>query len=68
MEISKENMFKTQYTTYLGQAINKKWTSKIWNFIKNNKIISITITIFLMCLSINIALICNFIKILESYM
>ena len=66
MEISKENVFKTQYTSVLGRSAKRKRTSKILNFIKKNKIISITILIFIVCSSFNMLLVYNFIKILEN--
>ncbi len=66
MEISKENVFKVEYTSVLGGKTRRNSTSKIKKFIKSNKIISITILIFIMCFSINIILIYNFMKILEN--
>ena len=67
MEISKENVFKTQYTSIIGQALKGKMASKLKQFIKNNKIISITIVVFFMCLSLNCILIYSFIKVVETY-
>ena len=45
---------------------NKKKTSSIGNFIRKHKLISLTVSIFTMCLIINIALIYNFMIILEN--
>ncbi len=68
MEISKENVFKVEYTSVLGQEFTKKErrTSKIINFISNNKLITATIIIFLMCFTLNFVLIYNFMKLLEN--
>ena len=66
MEISKENVFKVGYTSVLGSTLKKNRTSKIKKFIKNNKIISITILVFVMCFSLNVIMIYNFMKILEN--
>ena len=68
MEISKDNMFKVEYTSVLGENIakKKKRTSRVFKFIKKNKIISIAAVIFVVCVSFNCVLIYNFIKILES--
>jgi len=66
MEISKENVFKTQYTSVLESTLKKNRTSKILKFIKKNKLISITILVFSTCFSLNIILIYNFLKILEN--
>lgn len=68
MEISKENIFNVKYTSVLGEKTNKdkKWTSSILEFIHNNKLITITLIIFVMCLSLNFILIYNFMKILEN--
>lgn len=65
MEISKENMFNINYTSVLEQKPTKrKRTSKVLKFIKNNKIISIAVIVFFMCVSLNLVLIYNFMRIL----
>jgi uncharacterized membrane protein (DUF485 family) len=68
MEFSKENIFKIEYTSVFGQETNKKnkWTSKLLKFIKQNKLISITLTVFFLCLLFNFVLIFNFMQILEN--
>lgn len=68
MEASKENIFKIEYTSVLGEKISKKekWTSKLGKFIAKNKLITATIIIFFMCLVLNFILIYNFIEILEN--
>lgn len=69
MEMSKNSVFKTQYTSVLDVDNNEhknrtSKSSKMWSFIKNNKIISITALIFITCLSFNLFMIYNFIKII----
>ncbi len=68
MEISKENIFRKEYTGIFGQATIKRKSrlKKITGFIKNNKLISITLIVFLMFITLNFVLIYNFIKILEN--
>ena len=67
MEISKENIFKIGYTSVLGKTVQKNRTSrKIKDFIINNKIISIAIVVFNMCVGINLILIYSFMKILSN--
>ena len=66
MDISKENIFKVGYTSTLPKkGENKKWTSKFFKFIRNNKIISISMILFIMCVGMNLILIYNFLKILQ---
>lgn len=68
MEISNENIFKMRYTSTLGKRVQKNRTSKkIKDFIINNKIISIAIVVFLMCVGINLVLIYNFMRILSTF-
>ena len=68
MEISKENIFKKNYTSIWSgyKTKRKNRTSKIINFIKKNKIISIIAITFFTCLTLNLVLIYNFMKILGS--
>jgi len=67
MEISKENIFNVKYTSVLEKRGKKKrWTSNIVRFIRDNKLISISIIVFLMCVGINLILIFNFFKILTT--
>ena len=66
MGISKENVFKVEYTSVLGNTLKEKRISKIKKFIKTNKIISITVLVFVMCFSLNVIMIYNFMKILEN--
>ena len=67
MEFSKENVFKVGYTSTLQEKTKKKkWTSKFLKFIHNNKIISISIIVFFMCVMMNLFLIFNFLKILQE--
>ena len=67
MEISNENIFKMRYTSTLGKRVKKNRTSrKIKDFIINNKIISIAILVFVMCVGVNLVLIYNFMRILSN--
>ena len=67
MEISNENVFKMRYTSTLGKRVQKNRTSrKIKDFIINNKIISIAILVFVMCVGVNLVLIYNFMRILSN--
>ncbi len=67
MDISKENIFKVGYTSTLQKNVeNKKWTSKFFKFIRDNKIISISIIVFFMCVMMNLFLIYNFLKVLQQ--
>ena len=65
MEISKENIFKTNYTSVL-EGNKKKSRTSILKFIKKNKIISFTFLIFLIASCFNFILVYNFIRILET--
>lgn len=68
MEISKENIYDVKYTSILkGKNFNKrKWTSNLKKFIRDNKLISISIVLFTMCVGMNLVLIYNFMKILQE--
>ncbi len=64
MNISKKIM---NYNTLLGEKVIKKrnWTSRILNFIKKNKIVSISIVLFLLCVNVNLVLIAKFLHVLQ---
>ena len=63
----KEDFFKVGYTTYLSRKSKKfSWTSKIKKFIIENKIIFIAIIVFFTCVGMNLFLIYNFLKVLQS--
>lgn len=66
MEISKENIFKTQYSSVLEGRRKTRRTSRVINFIKQHKIISLSVIIFMTCVVLNLTLIYNFMKILGS--
>ena len=67
MEISKENVFKKNYTSVLESTNRKKKsTTSILKFIKNNKFISFTFIIFIIASCFNFVLMYNFFKILET--
>ena len=67
MEISKENIFKVNYTSVLEETKKEeKSRTSILKFIKENKIISFTFIIFLIASCFNFILVYNFIRILET--
>jgi len=68
MEFSKENIYDVKYTSILKENKLKKreWTSNLKKFIRENKIISISIVIFIMCVGMNLTLIYNFIRVLQE--
>ena len=67
MEISKENVFKVEYTPILSVGIDKpkKRTRHIIKFIKKNKILAIAGIVFIGCVCLNFMLIYNFLRILS---
>ena len=67
MEISKDNIFGVKYTSVLEKkSTKKKRTSTFLKFMRENKLISISIIVFLMCVGMNLILIFNFFKILQQ--
>lgn len=64
MSISKKVM---RYNTLLGENGTKKriWTSRILKFIKKNKIVSISIILFILCVNVNLILIARFLSVLQ---
>lgn len=68
MKTFKKNIYNVKYTSALdGISLkNKKWTSKIKKFFIENKIISISIILFFTCVGMNLFLIYNFLKVLQS--
>lgn len=64
MNLSKKIM---NYNTLLGENGTKKriWTSRILKFIKNNKIVSISIVLFILCVNVNLILIVRFLSVLQ---
>lgn len=64
MNLSKKIM---NYNTLLGEKVIKKrnWTSRILKFIKNNKIVSISIILFILCVNVNLILIARFLSVLQ---
>lgn len=68
MEISKENVFKVGYAPIVEQETNKnkRWTSKFLKFIYRNKMLTTAIVVFIMCVTLNLILVYNFMRILAS--
>lgn len=67
MEFSKENSFKIGYSSVFAEPkVKNKIRTSILKFIKENKIISFTLIIFLIASCFNFILVYNFIRILET--
>ena len=68
MVILKKYVYKIQNILNLKKQEhkNKKWTSRLNKFIRENKIISISIVMFLFCVIMNLILINFFIKTLQQ--
>lgn len=68
MNLSKNNMYSVKYTSILekGRLKKRKWTSSLKKIIRENRMISIFISLFILCVGINIALISNFINVLKQ--
>lgn len=67
MKISKDNMYNYKYTSVLeGKELRlREWTRRLKKFIRKNRIISISMVLFIMCVGMNLILIYNFLKILQ---
>ena len=44
----------------------KSWTSSFKEFVMHNKLITLTATVFTLCFALNVALIWNFVMLLEN--
>ena len=65
---SKENIYDVKYTSiFKGKYFKKRnWTSNFRRIIRDNRIISIFIILFIMCVGMNLTLIYYFMKIIQE--
>lgn len=68
MEYAKDEIFQIRYNTKLDRLEMKgeSWTSRLSKKIKRHKLITTTIVTFCMFATINIVMICSFMKILQK--
>ena len=66
MNVLKKNMYKVNYTSVLSdnKKAKKIWTS-LFKFVKNNKIIIVSLAIFMVAICFNFILLYDFFSILE---
>ena len=68
MEYAKDEIFQIRYNTKLDRLEMKgeRWTSKLSKVVKRHKLITTTIVAFCMFATINMVMICSFMKILQN--
>lgn len=68
MEYAKDEMFKIRYNTKLNrlQMKGENWTSRLYKKIRRHRLLTTTIIAFLMFATINMVMICSFMKILQN--
>ena len=68
MEYAKDEFFQVSYHTNLNRLEMKEesWTSKLWRKVKRHKLLTTTIVAFLVFATINVVMICSFMRILQS--
>ncbi len=68
MEYAKDEMFEVRYNTKLDRLVIKKerLRSKVWRKIKKHKLLSITVSSFILFSIVNFIMIYNFMKILQN--
>ena len=68
MEYAKDEIFQIRYNTKLDrlEMKGKKWTSRLYNKVKRHKLLTTTIIAFFMFATINMVMICSFMKILQN--
>lgn len=68
MEYAKDEIFQIRYNTNLNrlQIGHEKWTSRLLKTMKRHKLITTTIIAFMMFSTVNLIMIYNFMKILQS--
>ena len=64
MKTLKENMYYTELFEK-KETKKRKWTSNFLKYIKRNKIISIIIFLFFLCVNVNMILIFKFLETLQ---
>ena len=67
MEYTNENILKGNYNTKINhKKTRKSWTSKLCYKMKNHKIISTTVIALIIFSTINLIMVYNFMKILQT--
>lgn len=68
MEYAKDDVFQIRCNTKLNRLDIKEesWTNRLYKKMKKHKLITMTIIAFVMFATINIIMICNFMKILQN--
>jgi len=68
MEYAKDEFFQVSYHTNLNRLEMKgeRWTSKLWKKIKRHKLLTTTIVAFFAFATLNVVMICSFMRILQS--
>ena len=67
MEYTNENILKGNYNTKINhKKTRKSWTSKLCYKMKNHKIISTTVIALIIFSTLNLIMIYNFMKILQT--
>lgn len=68
MEYAKDEIFQVSYNTKLNrlEMRGESWTSRLYKKIKRHKLLTTSIIAFFMFATLNIVMICSFMKILQS--
>lgn len=68
MEYAKDDIFQIKYNTKLNRLEMKgeSWTSRLYKKIKRHKLLTTTIIAFFMFATLNMVMICSFMKILQN--
>lgn len=68
MEYAKDEIFQVRCNTKLNrlEMKGKSWTSRLYKKIKRHKLLTTTIIAFFMFATLNIVMICSFMKILQN--
>lgn len=68
MEYAKDEIFQVRYNTKLNrlETRGESWTSRLYKKIRRHKLLKTTIIAFFMFATLNIVMICSFMKILQN--
>lgn len=68
MEYAKDEIFQVSYNTKLNrlEMRGESWTSRLYKKIKRHKLLTTSIIAFFMFATLNIVMICSFMKILQT--
>lgn len=68
MEYAKDDIFQIRYNTKLDrlEMTEESWTSRLYKKVKRHKLLTTTIIAFFMFATINVVMICSFMKILQN--